>query len=394
MTKKTDSKNTKPTKIAMLGSMPPLRALSSYCFELSQAIADYGEIECLSFKRLYPSLLYPGRNLKKDPTFPKNSNTNIRVKRSLTWYNPLTWFWAGFFIKSDILHAQWWSLPLFPIYTIICIGFKLRRIPVVFTVHNVLPHEKSILYKPLTHFLFKFIDHFIVHTSSNVKELSHRYTISKDRISLIPHGTLDFHLKKNINRDDIRNELGFQKNNKVILFFGAIRPYKGLDTLIRSFSEISKMLPDARLLIAGKLWGKWQPYHELMKSLNIIDFVTTQLEYIPSGNVYKYFTSSDLVVLPYHHFNSQSGIATTAIAFRKPLIVTRVGGLPDLVADKRFVVPPKNSDALAKSMMVCLPNHDELKAMSISANHIAQDISWSAIAKTTYDVYHKLLTTY
>jgi glycosyltransferase involved in cell wall biosynthesis len=381
----------KAVNVAVLGSMPPLRGLSSYCLELSNAISHLCNVEVLSFKSIYPSFLYPGGQLKDDHTFPVVSQDRLIVKKKLTWYNPLTWLIAGLFTKADILHAQWWSLPLLPVYFVICLFFKLRKKPVVFTIHNVLPHEWRILYLAFTRFLFKLSDHFIVHTNHNVEQLKNQYKISKLKISCIAHGTLDFQVQKQINRSAIRQEMGFGENHKIILFFGAIRPYKGLDTLMKSLSTVLETVPETRLLIAGKLWEKWQPYSALAKSLEINDFMTTYLDYVPSGDVFKYFESSDLVVLPYHRFDSQSGIGTTAIAFRKPLIVTHVGGLPDLVSDSRYSVPPKDTEALTKAIVHCLSNPHQMEEMSLSADEIAKDLSWTTIAKKTCDVYHRIL---
>lgn len=378
-------------KLAILGSFPPLRGLSSYCLEFTRAILHFCNVKFLSFKKLYPSVLYPGSGLKNDDTFPEISDHRLDINRKLTWYNPIGWFFAGFRTKADILHAQWWSLPLFPVYAVICLGFKLRGIPVVFTVHNVLPHEKSLLYPMINRLLYKLGDHFIVHTSHNAQQMIRYYNISKNRISLIPHGTLDFHVRDHEDRNAIRHEMGFDENHKVILFFGAVRPYKGLDTLIRSFSLVLKAVPETRLLVAGKLWVSRQPYDALIKSLGIADYVTACLDYIPSGEVYKFFTSSDLVVVPYHRFDSQSGVGTTAIAFRKPLIVTNVGGLPSLVSDSRYVVPPNNIEALSKAMVDCLDDPHQMSAMSLSANKIAEDLSWPAIAKKTCDVYDSII---
>ncbi|MBW1985169.1 MAG: glycosyl transferase family 1, partial [Deltaproteobacteria bacterium] len=104
-----------------------------------------------------------------------------------------------------------------------------------------------------------------------------------------------------------------------------------------------------------------------------------------------FFNSSDLVVLPYHRFDSQSGVGAISISFRKTLIVTRVGGLPDLVTDSRCVVPPKDTQALTKAITVCLGNPDHMKSMSLSADEIAKDLSWPAIAKKTCEVYDQLI---
>jgi len=297
----------------------------------------------------------------------------------------------GLYSRAELLHAQWWSLPLFPVYAVVCCCFKIRRRPVVMTVHNVLPHENSIAYKMLSKFLFALCDHFIVHTEINKQQMISEYGIRPERLSLIPHGTLDFHVKQEIERESIRKEMGFDPDNKIILIFGAIRSYKGIDTALEAFAEILKKVPESRLLIAGKLWGKWEPYDDLIKRLKIGNKISTHLEYIPSGEVYRYFTAADIVILPYHHFDSQSGVGATAISFRKPLIVTDAGGLPDLVAERRFVVPPKDSSSLAGVITECIKNPVLLKAMADASDIVAHKLAWPAIAEKTCSVYRKTL---
>ena len=374
----------------MLGSLPPSRGLSSYCLELSTAMADLGPVEFISFRKMYPAFIYPGGDLKDDNTFPPLTCKGLKVSRRLTWYNPISWFYAGFFTNADLLHAQWWSLPLWLIYVVICAGFKLRGKPVVFTVHNVLSHEGSYAFYKASDLLFKFSDHFIVHTNRNKEQLIRYYQIHPDKISLIPHGTLDFYVNSNANREDIRKEMGFTPEEKVILIFGAIRAYKGIDTAFAAFSEVLKKIPEARLLIAGKLWEDWKPYEQFAKTIGIDEHLSSYLNYIPSNEVYRFFSASDLVVLPYHQFDSQSGVGTAAISFRKPMIVTNVGGLPELVSDSRFVVPPKNPTALAQAIINCLKDSSQLEVMSANTKIVAKKFTWSAIAKKTWAVYQKL----
>ena len=377
-------------KIAMLGSFPPLRGLSSYCLELALSIADLVDTEFISFKKLYPSFIYPGGGLNEDNTFPAINHPKLNIKRRLTWYNPFTWLKEGLFGDANLLHAQWWSLPLFPIYFIICSCYKIRRKPIVITVHNVLPHEKSFAYKKLSGSLFRLADHLIVHTAKNKEQMITVYGISSNKISLVPHGSLDFHVKQGIERDKIREEMGFDTKDKIILLFGAIRAYKGVDTAIKSFAQVLAKIPESRLLIAGKLWEKWEPYHNLIKELNLENYISTYLDYIPSGEVYRYFTASDIVILPYHHFDSQSGVGATAISFRKPLIVTDVGGLPDLVCDQRFVVRPNDVSCLATAIIGCINDPVQLKAMTDASEIITNKLAWPEIANKTYSIYKRL----
>ena len=376
----------------MLGSFPPLRGLSSYCLELSMALADLVQVEFISFKKLYPGFIYPGGDLKNDYTYPTIAHKGLKVRRRLTWYNPITWITEAFCAEADLFHAQWWSLPLAAIYA--CIGaiFKLRGKPVVFTIHNVLSHERSQLYEIASRWLFKLGDHFIVHTEINRRQMKVHYRISGERISLISHGSLDFHVQNRIDRDNIRLELGIDPSQKVILVFGAIRPYKGVDTALEAFSKVLQEVPDALLFIAGKLWQKWKPYQQLIEDLGINDSVKTCLEYIPSGDVHKYFEAADLVILPYHHFDSQSGVGSTAVSFHKPMIVSDVGGLPDLVKDCRYVIPPNDPKALARSIAGCLKDPKQLTAMAGCTQKVAAELSWPRIAQKTCAIYDNLIS--
>lgn len=376
----------------MLGSFPPLRGISSYCLELATSVASKTcHVTFISFKKMYPDFLYPGGDLADDNTFPAVINSHLHVKRKIAWYNPIGWILQGLKIEASLLHAQWWSLPLVPIYLCLCFIFKIRRKPIVFTVHNVLSHERSPLFFHLSRLLFTLGNHFIVHSRLNRQQLADFYGISPDAISLVPHGPLDFQVNSNADKNKIRAGLGFSPNHRVVLLFGAIRPYKGIDTAIIAFAHVKAKIPSAQLLIAGKLWGNWRPYEELIKRYGIEKNVVTCLEYIPSAEVHRYFCASDLVILPYHHFDSQSGVGGTAVSFRKPLIVTRVGGLPDLVADQRAVVPPADSTALAAAITDSLTDPSWLMKMAKDADTIAQRLSWAGIARQTIAIYEQLI---
>jgi glycosyltransferase involved in cell wall biosynthesis len=379
------------TSVAMLGTLPPLRGLSSYCLELARAVAGLIRVEFISFKKLYPGFLYPGGRLKEDHSFPDVSHHGLKISRHLTWYNPLTWLREALFTEADLLHAQWWSLPLVPVYTFICAAFKLRGKPVVFTVHNVLDHSHSRLFKIASRWLFKLGDHFIVHTEEGLRQMRSHYDLCADRISVISHGSLDFHVKQKVNRVKIRQELDIDPRHKVVLLFGAIRPYKGIEIALEAFSRVLLEVPDSVLLIAGKLWQKWDPYQQLIDQYGISKEVKTFLNYIPSSEVFRYFEAADLVILPYLQFSSQSGVGGTAVSFRKPMIVTSTGGLPDLVKNTEYVVSPGNPDALARKMIDCLSDPARLAAMTADAGQVADDISWPAIAQKTLAVYKCLL---
>ena len=377
--------------ITVLGTLPPLRGLSSYCREFAIAMANTRRVEFLSFKKLYPSALYPGGKLKEDNSFLPVEHDHLTIRTRLKWYNPLTWLIEGMTATGDMLHAQWWSLPLAPIYMTLCMCFKLRKKPVVLTVHNVMPHERSRLYKTVSAVLFRLGNHFIVHTERNRQQLMAQYGVSPQRISVIAHGPLEFFTAADKDRKAFRQELGVSENEKMLLCWGAIRPYKGLDTMLTAFAKILERLPNTRLVIAGKCWESWSRYQSLIDQLHIGERLILHLRYVPAGEAAGYFVAADLVLLPYHHFDSQSGVGAAAVAFKKPLIVSDTGGLPDFVRNRRWVVPPGNSDVLADVITDCLSDGRCLDAMTQDSAEIAADLSWSGIVKKTNFVYRHLM---
>ena len=378
------------TTIAILGSFPPLRGISSYCLEMATAMTVHARVAFISFKHIYPGFLYPGGRLEDDESFPRIQPPNLRVRRRLTWYNPLTWLREGLLTPADLLHAQWWSMPLAPIYGIVAGLFKLRRKPVVFTVHNAVSHDKSQLFTLVSRWLFKLGDHFIVHTQRNARQMQSLYGVPAENISIIPHGRLDFQVNADADRQTVRRELGFGPNDKVILVFGAIRPYKGVVTAIKAIAAARQSVPEIKLLIAGKLWEDWAPYEELIARLGLEETVRSHLHYIPAADVHRFFGAADLALLPYRNFDSQSGVGSSALAFGTPMVVSDVGGLPDLVPDRCCVVPPGDPNALAAAVTALLTTPALLAEMAAGMIDLRERFSWSRIAVKTMDVYREL----
>jgi glycosyltransferase involved in cell wall biosynthesis len=374
--------------VSMLGTLPPQKALSPYCLGLATALDAAGvRLFFYSFSSLYPAWLHPSKETPEDPTFKKLRARHLTISTLLTWYNPLSWIRAGMNLKTDIFHAQWWSLPTLPaLISMICLA-KLKKIPVVVTVHNVMPHETSVLFDWASRLIFHFSDHLIVHTERNKNTLIHQYQIHSNRISVIPHGPLTVFKTGGQN---FRQQWQISEKEKIILFFGSIRKYKGLDILVRALSQVKEMLP-ARLVIAGSPWEPWDRYEELIRQLGVTDDVIKLIGYVPSDQVGSLFSAADLVVLPYTHFDSQSGVGAAAIAFHVPMIVTDTGGLPDLVMDPECVVPCSDSNLLAEKIVTVLSNEALQKKLKNDAREIEKMMSWERIADQTLSLYHQLL---
>ncbi len=354
---------------------------------MATAMTAHARVAFISFKHIYPGFLYPGGSPGDDDSFPAIDRPNLRVHRRLTWYNPLSWLREGLFTPASLLHAQWWSMPLAPIYGAVAGLFKLRRKPVVFTVHNAVSHEKSHLFTLASRWLFKLGDHFIVHTRRNAQQMQSLYGVPASKISVIPHGSLDFQVSADTDRHAVRRELGFRPNDKVILVFGAIRPYKGVATALRAMAAVRQSVPEAKLLIAGKLWEDWAPYEQLITRLGLADAVVSHLRYIPAADVHCFFAAADLALLPYRHFDAQSGVGSSAMAFGTPMVVSDVGGLPDLVPDRRCVVPPGDPQALAAAVTTILTTPSLLAEITAELGNLRETFSWTRIAAQTMDVY-------
>jgi glycosyltransferase involved in cell wall biosynthesis len=383
----------RPPRVAMLGSLPPLRGISIYCLDLALSVSCRAPVEFVTFKSLYPRFLYPGGELKDDATFPAIAGPGLTVRRSLTWYNPAGWLIEGVRIRADVLHAQHWSLPLAPIYFTVLLLAKLRGVKVVLTLHNVRSHERSRLYGWTTRALCRLADRCVVHSEPNYRVALRELRLPENKLRRIRAGVPRFLNDGPEDRAAARQALGLPADGPVVLCFGAIRPYKGIDVLLRAFARAVSEVPSATLLVAGQSWGGWKPLQDLADRLGVAGCMRTHLKYIPTDKVKTYFHAADLCVLPYTHFDGQSGAGLAAMAFGKPMIVSDVGGLPELVSDPRCVVPPNDADALAGRIAECLKDPHRLARMRDDAAELARSFSWDRIAEESVALYKSVWRT-
>lgn len=380
----------KNLKVTIIGTYPPLKGISAYCERFSSSLSHKIEVEFISFKSIYPEFLYPGSNIN-DETFIPVANENLKVKHILKYYNPLSWFYVGLFSKGDIIHIQWWTTFLFPIFFSIAILTKIKGKKVVLTVHNVIPHERHMLDIILVKLLFILADKIVVHSNRNIDQINTISSKVTEKAIVIPHGTLDNYICSEISKDECLSKLGLPLQSKIILFFGGIRDHKGLDVLIEAMHQVIACDKSLILCIAGQPWASFKKYDDLIRKFNLESNVKLFLSFIPNSDVMYFFKSAELVVLPYTRFSSQSGVGLTALAFEKPLIVTDVGGLPELVKDKNFVVEPNNPRALAEKILLALGDDELLKKLSEDPRDLAEEYSWDTIAEKTVRLYRCVL---
>ena len=373
--------------VSMLGSLPPVKGVSSYTAHLLAALAADGDVdlEFIGFSSIYPRFAYPGGEpneaLVSTPHFE-----GVRQRGQLAWYNPFSWLRAGFALKGDVVHAQWWSYALAPVYATILGLARVRGKRVVITVHNVAPHEGGIAKRLLNRAIFAFGHAFIVHSEQNRDALQHAVGGDPARINVLPHGVLDTP-RTGLSRASARLRLGVPGDAKMLLYFGHIRPYKGVDVLLRAFAAVVREQPDAVLVIAGKPWGDWARHEALIDESGIRASIRLHLDFVATADVEAYFVAADAVVLPYTHFDAQTGVGTRALPFARPLIVTRTGGLPELVLDPECVVAPGDVPALAQAITRVLGDAALRVRLSADSLAIARTLGWDRIAGETIAVY-------
>ncbi len=368
-------------RVSMLSTLPPSKGVSLYTLGLVRELVHHCRLEMYGFRALYPRFLYRGDTTTDEP---EPALTGMQIHNLLAWYDPGSWLKTGLRIDTPLLHAQWWSWFLAPVFASVLGTARLRGRKILLTVHNVAPHEKSLLTRSLHASPYPLADAYIVHNQENRRSLAARVASHKP-IFVIPHGTLDFKqfLPEN---QRVREALQLDAGDTLLLFFGNIRPYKGLDDLLRALAR----LPDPRLKlhIAGNPWQDFASYRALIDQLGLSARVSFELGYLRNERVAALFDACDLVVCPYRQFESSSGAASVALDFGRPLIVTRVGGLPDLVREPRVVAQAGDPESLAASICYGLEHRATLAETS---RVLGEEFSWSQVAARTAEVYKQLL---
>jgi len=382
-----------PLCVAMLGAFPPqAQGVQDYCREIARALARLCRVHALGFKRMYPAFLFPGVKQAMDPTKALLQEPNLRVEHRLTWYNPAGWLRAGLLTGTDVFHAQWWSWPLWPPTWTIARAMKIRGKPVVLTVHNVLPHEPDKNYLRATRSICKLADRVLVHSEINRAQLLEHYRLPPEKVFQVAMGPCMPDARP-ADREEACATLGLPPDRRYVLVFGTIRPYKGVEDLLRAFALPGSTRSDVHLIIAGKPWTSWAPYQQIIDANALRDRVHLFLDYIPEDRLRFFFAAAYLVVLPYRHFDAQSAVCATAMPYRKPLLVSEAGGLPDWVdRDPNWLVPPSAPEALARRIEAFFADARGQTALFAElSGRVLKRFSWETIAQEHLAAYRELM---
>jgi glycosyltransferase involved in cell wall biosynthesis len=377
-------------RVSVIGTLPPVKGISAYSLHLAEALSrDPGvSLEFVGFSTIYPKWVYPGSE-PSEPGASAPGLQDVRVRNLLTWYNPASWLQAGLTLQGDVVHAQWWSEVLAPIYATVLGIARLRGKRVVMTVHNIAPHEDGWLKCLAGRLALRFAHAYIVHSERNRSRLEDLVGTRKP-IAVRRHGALETP-RSGLSPAAAREVLGLNAEAKVILCFGYVRRYKGIDVLLRAFAEVVRAEPSATLVVAGEPWVDWSPYDALIERLGIRDRVRLFLNFIPGNEVEAFFVSADVVVLPYLSFDSQSGAGARALPFGRALLVTDIGGLPELTRNSAAVVPAGDSVGLAEALLRIVQDDNLRDRLAADSLAVARELGWDAIAAATIDFYRSVL---
>ena len=323
-------------KIVIVSTAFPLRGgIAHYNALLVRALSARHEVEIITFKRQYPSFLFPGKTQEEQ----EGSEHAIPAPQRVDSINPFNWLTVGREIrarKPDLLLFKYW-MPFFgPCFgTIARVAKRGTKTDVVVICDNVIPHEHRPFDRLFTRYLFRSTNGFIVQSHAVEKELKEFWPSAMYRY--VPHPVYEI-FGSVIDKDVARKELGLS-STRVLLFFGYIRRYKGLHVLLEAMSRVVRSL-DVHLLIVGEFYDGEQQYRDVITSLDLGRHVSVHSAYVPNTDVARYFSAADAVVLPYLSA-TQSGIAQIAYNFGRPVIVSDVGGLSEVVLDGEsgFILP-------------------------------------------------------
>ncbi|HCM92738.1 MAG TPA: hypothetical protein DIS78_09265 [Lachnospiraceae bacterium] len=368
----------------LIGPVYPFKGgISHYTGLMYRALSKEHDVTMISYKMQYPKILFKKeqRDYAND-TF-KVEGTGFLINTA----NPFNILKiAGDIIRMDPdkVIIQWWHPYFAPCYRILTGKLKRAGIEITYICHNVFPHERFPMDKKLTKMALKKGDKFILHAQGEVNDLLSIKPDASYKVQVHPtYSAFNF---ENMDTGTARKKLSLDPDERIMLFFGFVREYKGLKHLINAVDILKKKyfkeegsMP--KLYIVGDFDGNKDEYLARIEELKITNDIVIADGYVPDKEVEKYFSAADLVVLPYESA-TQSGIVQIAYGFEKPVIVTRVGGLPEVVEDgvTGVIVEPFDDDALAEAIFDYF-NDDKKEEYVRGIKERAYRFSWDRMAE-------------
>lgn len=348
-----------PVRIALIGpSVRFLSGISYYSIRLSNALSERVFVRPILFRYMLPKKLFPGWKRVGECLTTVTFRKEVEVSEMLDWYNPCSWMRAARKARScDVVIFEWWTSSVAHMYLALQLALH-HAVPVIIEYHEVVdPLEQSIMpiriYSRIMGRIIRLLaDHYVVHSSSDRDLIQRMYHIQQEKITIIPHPLYDHYPV--LEKSAARTTLALEEEN-IILFFGLLRPYKGVKYLISAFNNLPEnIILSTRLLIVGEAWED-QESIQLVKESPYREKITLINRYIGDEEIPDYFSAADMVVLPYTRA-SQSGVAHIAMAYGLPIIATRVGGLEEGLRQYQgtFFIDKESSEAIHEQIVRCI----------------------------------------
>lgn len=365
MLKAKDSRNgvtaMKDKKITMIGPVYPYKGgISHYTGMMYRELSKRHKVTMISYKMQYPKLLFH----KEQRDYENDSFKVPDTKYLINTANPFNIIKVALQISRtnpDMVLIQWWHPYFAPCYWLLT--SLLGKHNVTFVCHNVFPHERFPLDRFLTKLTLRRGSCFILHSNEEQIELNTILKVKKEEMAAVdeksgyqvkvtPHPTYSAFQFTKMPKKEARKKLNLGQEEKVLLFFGFVREYKGLIYLLRAVPVIKSKLENVKLMVVGEFSQDKDRYIKEIQDLGISSEVIVIDKYIPDREVEPYFAACDIVMLPYISA-TQSGIAQIAYGFGKPVVATNVGGLPDIVSDGKtgYLVEPEQPGELANAVI-------------------------------------------
>lgn len=337
-------------KIIIIGPAYPLRGggMSTFNERLARAfMEEEHDVTIYTFSLQYPSILFPGSTQYSDGPAPKG----LRIKVLINSVNPFNWIKVGNLLrkeKPDMIVVRYWLPFMGPCFgTILRIAKKNKHSKVVCIADNVIPHEKRFGDTAFTKYFINPVDAFISMSEKVLADL--RFFDRTKPAQYVPHPLYD-NFGEKISQQEARQYLNIAAEQPVILFFGFIRKYKGLDILLQAMALLKQEMPLLKLMIAGEFYEDQKEYEAQIDNLGIRDQLLLHTHFIADSEIKYYLCAADLVVQPYRNA-TQSGVTPLAYHFEIPMLVTNVGGLAAMVPDNKVgLVASPDAESIAQKI--------------------------------------------
>jgi len=375
-------------KIIILSPAHPLRGgIASSSERLAHEFQQENhDVKIISFSLQYPNFLFPGKTQYTDDPAPEN----LSIETRLNSVNPINWLRTGWYLRqqqADLIIVRYWLPFMGPSLGTVCrIARSNTHTKVIALADNIIPHETRIGDKQFTQYFCHSVDAFLV-MSKSVGEDAKRFAPLK-KVVYAPHPIYD-NYGPIIDRNQALKHLNLDSNTRYILFFGFIRDYKGLDILLNAMADKSVKNIDFKLIIAGEYYGSNEKYLKIIKDNHLQEKVILRTNFISNEEVKYYFGASDLIAQPYRTA-TQSGISQLAYHFEKPMLVTNVGGLPEIVEHGKVgYVVDVNEKAVANAIHDFF-THSRLEKMARRVRENKKLFSWDKMVQAFWKLFESI----